>query len=280
VTMQTRDARPPSRLVALLSSTRILSKISNVFRVRLSPPLTRSPKDLWRLDTSEKYVRGEEILGSWRPRGISVVEDHTKLISMECRAADVQAVRVILANSPVAAQPPQADAVVWGSEKLLQKSLELWQKKFGHRGQIVLSQEATELGAASLLTSRCEDVRSRSVSPQLVASTKLVPRSDVPTKKGHLMILVDATQDLWERRWFVLRRPYLHVYKHSNEIEEVTVIGLDGVNVESNQEMESILGKSFTFTLFTSSNSHALAAPNLKELQSWTTKLDPTRLPS
>lgn len=136
VTMQTRDARPPSRLVALLSSTRILSKISNVFRVRLSPPLTRSPKDLWRLDTSEKYVRGEEILGSWRPRGISVVEDHTKLISMECRAADVQAVRVILANSPVAAQPPQADAVIWGSEKLLQKSLELWQKKFGHSGQV------------------------------------------------------------------------------------------------------------------------------------------------
>jgi hypothetical protein len=36
-------------------------------------------------------------------------------------------------------------------------------------------------------------------------------------------------------------RPYLHVYKHSNEIEEVTVIGLDGVNLESNPEMESLL---------------------------------------
>jgi kinesin family member 1 len=136
VTMQTRDARPPSRLMALLSSTRILSKISNVFRVRLSPPLTRSPKDLWRLDTSEKYVRGEEILGGWHPRGIAVVEDHTKLIAMERRAADVQAVRVILANSPVAAQPPQADAAVWGSEKHLRKSLELWQKRFGYHGQV------------------------------------------------------------------------------------------------------------------------------------------------
>lgn len=39
-------------------------------------------------------------------------------------------------------------------------------------------------------------------------------------------------------------RPYLYVYKHSNEIEEVTVIGLDGVNVESNPEMESLLGVS------------------------------------
>ena len=39
-------------------------------------------------------------------------------------------------------------------------------------------------------------------------------------------------------------RPYLYVYKHSSEIEEVTVIGLDGVNIESNPEMELLLGVS------------------------------------
>jgi len=81
------------------------------------------------------------------------------------------------------------------------------------------------------------------------------------------LILVDANQDIWERRWFVLQRyrlvilsslfsdahtplrPYLHVYKHSNEIEEITVISLDAVNVESNPEMESLLGVS-TYVLF------------------------------
>jgi hypothetical protein len=42
------------------------------------------------------------------------------------------------------------------------------------------------------------------------------------------------------------KRPYLHVYKHSNEVEEITVISLDGVNVESNPEMESLLGVSAT----------------------------------
>ena len=47
-------------------------------------------------------------------------------------------------------------------------------------------------------------------------------------------------------------RPYLHVYKHSNEIEEVTVIGLDGVNVESNPEMGSLLGVSLVTLLFLS----------------------------
>jgi kinesin family member 1 len=136
ITMQTRDARPPSRFLALLHSTRILSKTSNVFRVRLSPPLTRSPEDLWRLDTSEKYVRGEDVLGGWRPRGIAVVEDHKKLVAMEHRAADVQAIRAMLMNSSVAAQPSQADAAVWGSETLLRKSLALWQKQFGCRGEV------------------------------------------------------------------------------------------------------------------------------------------------
>ena len=74
--------------------------------------------------------------------------------------------------------------------------------------------------------------------------------------------MTDATENVWERRWFVLRRyvtreavsslkahnhrrerrPYLHMYAHSNEIEEIGVISLTGVNVESNPEMEALLG--------------------------------------
>lgn len=30
--------------------------------------------------------------------------------------------------------------------------------------------------------------------------------SDSATKKGHLLILTDAGQNKWERRWFVLKR--------------------------------------------------------------------------
>ncbi|THH01771.1 hypothetical protein EW026_g1020 [Hermanssonia centrifuga] len=254
VTIQTRGARPPSRIFSILGSTKVLPKTSTVFTVRLSPPMTRSPKDLWRLDTAEKYVRGEEALGSWKPRGISVVEDYTRLVTMERRSADVQAIRVILNASPP--RPTQAGAAIWGSEELLKKALDLWQKKFGHRGEIVLSQEPAD------------------------PETKVVPRNDGPTKKGHLSVMTDATENRWERRWFVLRRPYLHMYKHSNEIEEVSVINLNGVNIESSPEMEALLGKRFTFNLFTASNSYALAAPSLKELNTWTSILDPTRLAS
>ncbi|KAF7982304.1 hypothetical protein HWV62_28982 [Athelia sp. TMB] len=276
ITMQMRDARPPARFMNLFGSTRILTKTSTVFNVRLSPPLTRSPKDLWRLDTAEKYVRGEEALGVWKPRGISVVEDYSRLVSTERRAADVQAVRVILANTIT--RPFQADSMVWGADALLQKSVELWQKQFGHRGEIVLSQEPQDSETSSYTSKGIHTPYEIPEGLKLISNTKLVGRSDAPTKKGHLMILTDANNNVWEKRWFVLRRPYLHMYARSSELEEVGVISLDGVNVESDPQKEMLLGQRFSFTLFTSANSHALAAPNAKELQSWTTKLDPTRI--
>lgn len=135
IAMQTRDASPPSKLLTFFGSNKILSKTSTLFTVRLSPPLTRSAKDLWRLDTSEKYVRGEETLGAWKPRGISVVEDYTRLIMTERRAADVQAIRVILTNSPP--KPVPVDTLAWRADDILQKSLALWQKQFGHQGKVV-----------------------------------------------------------------------------------------------------------------------------------------------
>ncbi|KAJ7590600.1 kinesin-like protein [Mycena floridula] len=274
ITIGNRDSRPPSKFLTFLGSTKILSKTSTLFSVRLSPPLTRSPKDLWRLDTSEKYVRGEETLGTWKPRGISVVQDYSRLVTTERRAADVQAIRVLLTNSPPKVFEGE-ETLAWRTDNLLQKSMVLWQKKFGHMDDIILSQDPPEENGApkKLDIEELEGLK-------LMSETKLVPRSDSATKKGHLMILTDASQDVWEKRWFVLNRPYLHIYAHSNELEEVGIVSLAGVNVESDPHKESLLGKPFSFTLFTASNSHALAAPSLKELQSWVTKLDPTRLSS
>lgn len=134
IAMQTRDAGPPSKIFQFFGSNKILSKTSTLFNVRLFPQLTRSAKDLWRVDTSGKYVRGEEILGIWKPRGISVVEDYTRLIATERRAADVQAIRVILAASPP--RPISTDTLAWRADDLLRKALQLWQKQFGHCGKV------------------------------------------------------------------------------------------------------------------------------------------------
>jgi hypothetical protein len=110
VTMQTRDARPPSKLLGFLGGGCVLRKTSTVFSVRLTPPLMRLSQELWRLDTAEKCVRGEEALGSWKPRGLSVVEDYNRLIRTERRAVDVQAVHAVLAVHPPKPLAPENKA--------------------------------------------------------------------------------------------------------------------------------------------------------------------------
>ena len=145
VAMFTRDAGPPSRFMSFFGSSRLLSKTSTIFVLKMTPPLTRSPEDLWRLDTSEKYVRGEEVLGTWKSRGISVVQDHDRLVTTERRAADVQAILTLLAASPSTDVPIDAEA--WGSEEKLRKALTLWQKKFGHSGKVCRS--STWFGSVS-----------------------------------------------------------------------------------------------------------------------------------
>lgn len=40
----------------------------------------------------------------------------------------------------------------------------------------------------------------------------------------------------------MLRRPYLHIYTSSNELEEVGIVSLSGVNVEADPAKEALLG--------------------------------------
>ncbi|KAJ4472001.1 kinesin-like protein [Lentinula aciculospora] len=275
ITIGTRDAKPPSKFLTFFGSTKILTKSSNLFRVKLSPPLTRSAKELWRLDTAEKYVRGEESLGVWKPRGISVVEDYLRLASMERKAADVQATRAILTT--VSPRALQSDALAWRADHLIRKALELWQRRFGHHANHVLRQKAV---AEESPTAKKIMVADSFDDLKLISQTKLIPRSNSASKKGYLLVLTDARSGHWEKRWCVLERPYLHMYAQSNEVEEIGIVALTAVNIEDDPLKEALLGKPFMFTLFTSSNSHALAALNLKEKQSWVAKLDPTRLPS
>jgi kinesin family member 1 len=41
--------------------------------------MTRKISELWRLNTANKYVRGEEFLGNWKPRGVSLIKDYKKI---------------------------------------------------------------------------------------------------------------------------------------------------------------------------------------------------------
>lgn len=132
VTIAGRDARPPSKLLTLFNSNRFASRIGAVFSVHLRPYKTRKATDVWRLDTSDMFVRGEELLAGWRPRGLTLIRDYDSVASSKRLVADVEGTKAILAALDVSL-PTVEDG---RPDERLGSVLALWQKQFGPRGEV------------------------------------------------------------------------------------------------------------------------------------------------
>lgn len=104
VSINARDAKPTGKFFSMIESvsngSKNLSKTTALFNVKLTPPLTKKTKELWRLDTGKKYVRGQEIIKDWKPRGVSLIHDHRKLLDGERKRAEVEGVRALLKSKP------------------------------------------------------------------------------------------------------------------------------------------------------------------------------------
>ncbi|GAA6029561.1 hypothetical protein JCM8097_000938 [Rhodosporidiobolus ruineniae] len=274
VTISSRDARPPNKLLSLLSSTRLSSRISAVFSVRLVPFKTRKPGDIWRLDTSETYVRGEEALSGWKPRGLSLVRDYDTSSVAKRKTADVEATKAVL-EALEAALPTVEDGP---PEDRLRAALALWEKQFGPKGEISLEREQPTSAMLDLASPAPSPVPSASApsSPKLTGSATMVPRTETYNKRGALAILRDPTSNQWKKQWFVLRRPYLYIYDSSSEADEVAVVNVSTVRVEQSPEIEQMLERKFAFAIFTHQNSYFFAAPSLREMLDWIKAIDPS----
>jgi kinesin family protein 1 len=90
-----RDTRRSS-LMALFTAPKIFKAYTAVFSVDLGPPLASTAGDLWRLDTGKKHVIGEEILGDWKPRSVSLLQDWERLRRTDRTLAEVQLTKVVL----------------------------------------------------------------------------------------------------------------------------------------------------------------------------------------
>ncbi|KAN0062413.1 hypothetical protein ACQY0O_005297 [Thecaphora frezii] len=287
-----RDAKPPGRLMSFIESAtgsaRTLTKASALFSVKLVPPMTKRTKELWRLDTATKYVRGQETLRGWKARGISLVHDHDRLVRQERRRAEVEGVRALLKTSPPLALSLDGDNTAQSDDQaLLNKMLGLWQRAVRDSRLAVLAEENSEEEEARKMQADASTAAESNATPQppppppaetvsvkLNAEVTLMARSDNATKRGWLMMPVEAFSDHWIKRWFALRRPFLHVYESNSELDEIMAINVASVRVEHDENIERMLERENVFGAYTSSNSYFLQAPSVKELESWMQALD------
>lgn len=61
------------------------------------------------------------------------------------------------------------------------------------------------------------------------------------SKKGYLLYQEDAAQDLWVKRWFVIRRPYIYIYSNDTESDEQGVINVASVRIDYNEALEKMI---------------------------------------
>ncbi|KAG5673594.1 hypothetical protein PVAND_003627 [Polypedilum vanderplanki] len=294
------------------------------------------------LDTSSTYVRGEENLDGWRPRGDSLIFDHQWELEKLTRLEEVGRIRHLLllrerlgldatpnpttktekdvcnlaarANQspvhnmviPPSPQTPIADQIVIDREytqreqELLKRCLKLIQSRIGMSYDSGKEKE-NEISASPAIED-CPELTvsyvSDLVSPQGYADVngwepplpKAIPQeqslrlyvpdleeirvSPVVARKGYLNILEHGCAG-WKKRWVVVRRPYVFIYRSDKDPVERAVINLSTAQVECSEDQAAMVKVPNTFSVVTKHRGYLLQTLFDKEVHDWLYAINP-----
>ncbi|ORY65252.1 kinesin heavy chain [Pseudomassariella vexata] len=88
--------RQASMLSALWERVRIVHSSSAMYTVRIRPAPIKRVGDLWRMNSQHDYVKGEENLNNWGPRGVSLISDFIASRKKKRRIAEIGAAQLFL----------------------------------------------------------------------------------------------------------------------------------------------------------------------------------------
>ena len=234
--------RPQSMFKQLWKTARIVHSTTEIFSIVLKPPESKRPYDLWRLDSQHQYIRGEENLLNWSPRGISLVTDFLACKRQIERLKEVEAAKVSLARLSLVSytngvsQLSSLQEMDYNEHQrtLLNDCLRLWAKP---------SRPLLPPAIASPPSSpqSFKDVSSN-FKPALLTST-IARHHKNPTvlKSGFLLTPLPSNSTRWVRRFAELRAPYLHLYSAADS-EAIGVINLRNATIDAEPEVARLLG--------------------------------------
>ncbi|XP_028158332.1 kinesin-like protein unc-104 isoform X2 [Ostrinia furnacalis] len=299
------------------------------------------------LDTSGTYVRGEENLHGWRPRGDSLIFDHQWELEKMTRLEQVGRTRHFLAlrerlrhghDNSVApndftktekevsnmaakaaaecAHAPRDESAhqPWEmtprERELATKYIKLIQGRIGSGGKELeaAGSPATpvdegvsaDLSTPSLLSSihsassfeLCSPERAlleksmsgwagaAGVGGALAAGALYVPEceevrvSAAVARRGHLNVLQHGTHG-WKKRWLVVRRPYVFIYRDERDPIERAVINLANAHVEYSEDQEQMVRMPNTFSVVSKERGYLLQTLGDKEVHDWLYAINP-----
>uniref|UniRef100_A0A671MCN4 plus-end-directed kinesin ATPase n=1 Tax=Sinocyclocheilus anshuiensis TaxID=1608454 RepID=A0A671MCN4_9TELE len=244
-----RDAKisPPRSLRNLFGSgyskTPDCNKVTGIYELSLckiadtgSPGMQRRRRKV--LDTSVAYVRGEENLAGWRPRGDSLILEHQ-----------------------------------WELEKLEQLHEVSTEDKRSRLSTATLPAACVHLFSSATLTpsSTCPSL---SDSRYVRFTNNKLKIPSVVSKKGFLSFM-EPRSNSWVKHFVVVRRPYVFIYNNDKDPVERGVLNLSTAQVEYSEDQQAMLKTPNTFAVCTKHRGILLQANNDKDMNDWLYAFNP-----
>uniref|UniRef100_A0A672ZJ35 plus-end-directed kinesin ATPase n=1 Tax=Sphaeramia orbicularis TaxID=375764 RepID=A0A672ZJ35_9TELE len=283
-----RDAKisPPRSLRNFFGSgyskTPDCNRVTGIYELSLckmsdtgSPGMQRRRRKV--LDTSVAYVRGEENLAGWRPRGDSLILEHQwELEKMEqlhevCSLITFSHLNVLNHSSCSCCTEYiysllfTVSACVDVCFRLI--SLYLLSPQLSDISPMGRDPSVTSFSSATLTPS--------STCPSLSDSRcGSVDQKSVVSKKGFLSFM-EPRSNSWVKHFVVVRRPYVFIYNNDKDPVERGVLNLSTAQVEYSEDQQAMLKTPNTFAVCTKHRGILLQANNEKDMNDWLYAFNP-----
>ncbi|XP_051990117.1 kinesin-like protein KIF1A isoform X6 [Xyrauchen texanus] len=144
----------------------------------------------------------------------------------------------------------------------------------GHYGNTDFRGAEANSGASSPDLDPFSPVERKPRSCTFIPNIQEIRVSPIVSKKGYLHFLEPHTNG-WVRRYIVVRRPYVYLYRSERDCVERAVINLSSAQVEYSEDQQTMLRATNTFAVFTEHRNILLQASNEKEMHDWLYAFNP-----
>ena len=273
--------RPQSMFKQLWKTTRIIHYTAGIFSVTIRPASAKRASDIWRMDSQQTYVKGEESLSHWKPRGISLLHDYIRSRQVRKGIAEVEATKVFLRRhrSPLPHLPTSVE-LTSAQKDLLEKCLYLWTLPLNKRSSITLS--PAERSGSSAPSQSQPQHQPRPDPPPLTANVHHHPKNPVLLKSSFLLT-PNPTSHAWTRHFAELRPPYLHLYAVPSG-NETAIINLRNARIDIDPPVQRLLneeegtmegrGRKNVWAVYARGGSWLFAARSEEEKGRWVLAID------
>ena len=271
--------RPQSMFKQLWKTTRIIHYTAGIFSVSIRPASAKRASDIWRMDSQQTYVKGEEDLTNWKPRGVGLLHDYIRSRKSRRQIAEVEATKVLLRRhrSPVPSSPTSTELSP-AQKSLLEKCLDLWTLTSKKPPSLTLS-PADPSGSSAPGQAQSQP---RHDPPALTATIHHHPKNPLLLKSSFLLT-PNPTSHAWTRHFAELRPPYLHLYAVPSGNETAT-INLRNARIDVDPPVQRLLneeegtrggqGRKNVWAVYAKGGSWLFAARSEEEKGRWVLAVD------